>query len=293
MYVSEYQRAARTTAIYPAAAGIYYPALGLAGELGELANKAKKIIRGDYLFESKVDDFRKETGDVLWYVAAVASDCGLDLRKTAESADVGEYLEGDLYSTLLVMQHAAGLICLIAEQTRTHGMNEHRRALIDEQLKTILVYASRLCLLLGTDLGTVCKDNIQKLFKRKETGTIKGDGDNREQTAGSADPPATCGTACGGEDTPQTMYRLQSMNGAGEWYDTGDFFPNSLDAAKRCLRTTKDNNPGRGFRVMDNTGTIRAFVLEDEYFKGELVSRMPDGNGNSKAAEDLFPRKAA
>ena len=40
-----YQRSAATTAIYPAEHKVLYPALGLAGEAGEVANKVKKLIR--------------------------------------------------------------------------------------------------------------------------------------------------------------------------------------------------------------------------------------------------------
>ena len=45
--MNDYQIQARKTAIYPANAKITYPALGLAGEAGEVADKVKKIIRDD------------------------------------------------------------------------------------------------------------------------------------------------------------------------------------------------------------------------------------------------------
>ena len=43
MDFNSYQRVAKTTAIYPATHKILYPALGLAGEAGEVANKVKKL----------------------------------------------------------------------------------------------------------------------------------------------------------------------------------------------------------------------------------------------------------
>ena len=40
-----YQKSAKATAIYPRDYSIVYPAIGLAGEAGEVANKVKKLIR--------------------------------------------------------------------------------------------------------------------------------------------------------------------------------------------------------------------------------------------------------
>ena len=40
-----YQRSAIKTAVYPPEHKILYPALGLAGEAGEVANKVKKVMR--------------------------------------------------------------------------------------------------------------------------------------------------------------------------------------------------------------------------------------------------------
>jgi NTP pyrophosphatase (non-canonical NTP hydrolase) len=82
---NSYQRSASSTAIYPEQHKILYPALGLAGEAGEVANKVKKIIRDGP--ENMPDDWREqlasEIGDVLWYCAALASDLNLTLGMIA------------------------------------------------------------------------------------------------------------------------------------------------------------------------------------------------------------------
>ncbi len=77
----DYQIAAKTTAIYPKNAKIIYPALGLAGEVGEVVNKIKKIIRDDdeKLTQSRVTQISKEIGGVMWYVAVLCSDLELNL----------------------------------------------------------------------------------------------------------------------------------------------------------------------------------------------------------------------
>lgn len=80
---SSYQRDAMKTRIYPAEDNLVYSALGLAGEAGELANKVKKIMRGDHNRAELVAGIRGEMGDVLWYLAALAEDIGVDLGDIA------------------------------------------------------------------------------------------------------------------------------------------------------------------------------------------------------------------
>lgn len=88
MTFDEFQARASATAVYPASTGLMYCALGLAGEAGEVANKVKKIARGDY--NGKPDEAErvrqeivKELGDVLWYVAMVATECDTALGDVA------------------------------------------------------------------------------------------------------------------------------------------------------------------------------------------------------------------
>lgn len=85
MELTEYQRLSRQTAEYPRDAWLSYPALGLAGEAGEVAEHAKKAIRDH---EGVVSDERraamsKELGDVLWYVAQLATELDLSLDDIA------------------------------------------------------------------------------------------------------------------------------------------------------------------------------------------------------------------
>lgn len=77
-----FQSLASKTAIYPENLKILYPALGLAGEAGEVANKVKKIYRDEKELTDEVkEEIGKEIGDVMWYCAALATDLGLDLNK--------------------------------------------------------------------------------------------------------------------------------------------------------------------------------------------------------------------
>lgn len=65
--------------------GIAYTALGLAGEAGELANKIKKILRGDYEADYIREDIAAELGDVLWYAAMLAAEFDLSLEDVARA----------------------------------------------------------------------------------------------------------------------------------------------------------------------------------------------------------------
>jgi len=87
MLISEYQERSRRTATYPGAGdNIVYPTLGLAGEAGEVAEKVKKLLRDDggVMSDERRDALAGELGDVLWYVAQVATEAGLDLDEIAQ-----------------------------------------------------------------------------------------------------------------------------------------------------------------------------------------------------------------
>ncbi|MBI4812111.1 nucleoside triphosphate pyrophosphohydrolase family protein [Candidatus Falkowbacteria bacterium] len=88
MNFQEYQKKSRKTAIYPQAGNNFiYPTLGLAGEAGEVAEKIKKILRdkNGALDEETRGAIKKELGDVLWYVAQLATELGLSLDTIAEN----------------------------------------------------------------------------------------------------------------------------------------------------------------------------------------------------------------
>jgi len=83
-----YQGKAEETAVYPNKGdNLYYPALGLAGEAGEVCEKIKKIYRDKKGIVSKKDkeELAKELGDVLWYVATLASEIDVCLSDIAEA----------------------------------------------------------------------------------------------------------------------------------------------------------------------------------------------------------------
>lgn len=69
--------------------GYMEKALGLAGETGEVLEKIKKMIRDkDGVFHATPEDLeelKKELGDVLWYLSAIAFYNGIELDDVART----------------------------------------------------------------------------------------------------------------------------------------------------------------------------------------------------------------
>jgi NTP pyrophosphatase (non-canonical NTP hydrolase) len=86
MDLNTYQERAKETDRNPATdeKGMMIPLLGLSGEAGQLLTEYKKYMRdGDCptLFRDK---FAEEMGDVLWYLADLATKFGFTLQEIAE-----------------------------------------------------------------------------------------------------------------------------------------------------------------------------------------------------------------
>lgn len=91
MTFDEYRLFVKSMKRYPEQFTIMYPALGLAGEAGEIAEKIKKWLR-DYK-PSSPDDMPEEIrqalllelGDPLWYITSLADDLGFTLDDVVEA----------------------------------------------------------------------------------------------------------------------------------------------------------------------------------------------------------------
>jgi NTP pyrophosphatase (non-canonical NTP hydrolase) len=86
MDFKEYQDFINKTAIYPHKGdNLAYPVLGLTGEAGEVADKVKKIIRdhNGKITKERKHEIIKELGDVLWYLAALASELDVSFEEVA------------------------------------------------------------------------------------------------------------------------------------------------------------------------------------------------------------------
>ena len=85
MDFNEYQQAICSMGFYPEArtgsqAAIIYTVMGLVGEAGEVAEKAKKWMRDGTWDDQEV---LKELGDVLWYIGMCAYEMGFNFDAVA------------------------------------------------------------------------------------------------------------------------------------------------------------------------------------------------------------------
>lgn len=92
MNFKDYQEKAWSTfKLQTAPNKLIYLTLGINGEAGEIAEKVKKLIRdcGDgsgnvpEITEEKREELKKELGDVLWYLAGIATALDLSLEDVA------------------------------------------------------------------------------------------------------------------------------------------------------------------------------------------------------------------
>jgi len=182
MKIANYQAFALSTAIYrelPGGDSPSYPAMGLAGETGEVCEKLADGTLGEEL--------AKELGDVLWYIANLSKDMGESLSCLAEAEDFSSLQaalpgSGATSDAALRLAGKAGKVCEITKKLiRDDGnrLTDRRRVAILSALSETLVAFCRLIDSLGLDLDAVAEANADKLRSRQRRGQIKGDGDNR------------------------------------------------------------------------------------------------------------------
>jgi NTP pyrophosphatase (non-canonical NTP hydrolase) len=87
MNLDAYQKAARSTDQVPGddQKGLIVPLLGLVGEAGSLVTEYKKLLRDGPSYKIFKERIAEEIGDVLWYLANVATKAGLSLEDIANA----------------------------------------------------------------------------------------------------------------------------------------------------------------------------------------------------------------
>jgi|SRR5689334_2566913 len=191
----EYQSRALTTAVYPRqyvlmggeavkpnSPSCIYPVFGLCGEIGEVAQ-----VTVDRL--GKIEDLKKECGDVLWYIAAICSDLSIKMGDVAGHETFSMFAANSRLTNNLSVEEmvvelsiAAGIVSEATKKTIRDSdgiVTKERLAAIQVALRRILVALSAICERRGIIFGCVATGNLAKLAGRAAKGTITGSGDNR------------------------------------------------------------------------------------------------------------------
>jgi NTP pyrophosphatase (non-canonical NTP hydrolase) len=190
MNLREYQMKARETAIYLKVkdSKILYPTLGLVGECGEVAGKMKKLIRDDkwIMKPDRMTAIIKELGDCCWYLANICCDTNLELNTIYEKINSSVAYKINRLSILRQVLHMNRHANIIAEflenwhydhQCNLNKTNNFKNLPI--HIYNVLICIEEIAYNCHSNLREVYTLNIEKLTKRKQDGTLTGDGDNR------------------------------------------------------------------------------------------------------------------
>ena len=125
MNLTEYQERALATAQinWSSSDKRYVPVLGLVGEIGSVASEIKKSIRDGNAYTAAASAFSEEFGDVIWYLATLASHCGIELS-TLPSESTRAVAQLDRYGSLLDLASCAARTATAVHMHFTGGSNE-------------------------------------------------------------------------------------------------------------------------------------------------------------------------
>lgn len=161
MDLSEYQRKAFSTSTidWATAKGRQVAILGVLGELGSLATVMKKQIRDGTVYTGAQSDLIEECGDVLWYLAAIATHYGVDLGRAVASrlslpTAAGE--NGHLWSLIEAVMHLNSIVAADNEFSVVDGTN--LRDPLGETTRRVLHAIERE----GLALSAVLEENLRK-----------------------------------------------------------------------------------------------------------------------------------
>lgn len=141
---------------------LFYTVMGLIGEVGELQE----------VHRMSEDEFVGEIGDVMWYVAMLTDELGLDLYKISVLETI------DDVSNLI---EAVGAIANKAKKLLRDDkhIDENFRNFCSLRISRILDVLKIECSDRRVDFNHILEYNINKLQSRKERGALGGEGNSR------------------------------------------------------------------------------------------------------------------
>ena len=202
MNFKDYIEGAKSTAIYPGQStfkGLGYVVSGLAGEVGEVFEVIKKIIRdsaGVITANTKQRLF-EECSDCFWYSSQIFNELNtesdmfnINVNKLQEECFKGftgttnSLLEDKLTQQRSILIKVHSLVSNILNDysfAELNGCNEGDEYLQNISNNTSKVLLSLFVFLKNIELNVedVLKYNLDKLSSRKERGVLSGSGSNR------------------------------------------------------------------------------------------------------------------
>lgn len=178
-----YQNSAATFAIYPGRLGmlddssmdgLYYTAMGLAGESGEYLEKL--FIYGRTGQYEKLKKILNELGDFCWFISQCAMELSCCMSHLIQHVSIIPNLESS-YICIYASQYCE-VVKKCMRDNHAHITKETRRQLL-KILGSCLSMVISECCYFSTPLEVVFQLNIEKLSSRKERNVLQGQGDNR------------------------------------------------------------------------------------------------------------------
>lgn len=163
MNLDEYQRRAFATARidWSDRAAQDIPLLGIVSEIGSVAGEKKKIIRDGNAYTDGPAHLQEEFGDLLWYIAAVATRHGLSLGSLADGGK-GKSLKKDGPSAHLftLVSSISGLVDAV--RLHDNGPNSSRRLKLARSLTMALAALIEAVHKEKLKIGAVMTANLKK-----------------------------------------------------------------------------------------------------------------------------------
>lgn len=174
MDIIEYQNIIDKTAVYPKHLGPAYTTLGLIGELGEFS---VAVASGDK------ENIKKEAGDVFWYITATCTEFGISVQEVFVSvprkwvAMPTEPNDSAIKAILISTEVSEMVKKFCRDKNIDLDLLKIKLNHIYRQVINSTAYWA-----IGVE--TILEANYTKLIKRRETNTLHGSGDNREEQHG-------------------------------------------------------------------------------------------------------------
>ncbi len=176
MNVKDYKEIIKKTAVFPQKVdnfGVSYLFLGLLGEIDEMSSSLNAL----YTFKGENQDeleknVVKEVGDVFWYVTGLSNEMGLDVEKifSLESCELPKNYSFNVMAENIKKFYRDG------KELNKKVISDYLQCYIKAVMDNISKFKSD-----NLTMENIMKTNYDKLMKRRETNTIHGDGDNREE----------------------------------------------------------------------------------------------------------------